>query len=182
MATIEDFFIKEYEKLVEENKQLKEELDKYNTTGADFGIYDLQEPVELIEVSIHSGYSFWKDTGLNKQELKDLLNLDDEEFIKKCKTIRDEKSSWYKSYALKEEETRYRYTIEIRDMDGVHRYAVDDTKGTDLINLNNKQVGVWCDKCFKDLIYKEAITRLKDAITDTITYIERNESENENAE
>ena len=54
MPTIEDFFIKEYERVVAENNELKKQLSSLENSGERLGVFDLHQSKELVCVDIES--------------------------------------------------------------------------------------------------------------------------------
>lgn len=180
MTTIEDFFIKEYERVVAENNELKKQLNDLESDGGKFGVFDLHQPKELVRVDAESGTYFWKNTGLSKEQLIDLAKLSKDDFIKKCKEIKDG-NSYYSSSALSVEEARYRYSISVRDMDGVHEFAFDNTKSPDLISLSRKpELENWVEAQHLDQLLSIAASELREAISERIEQLEHLEAkENE---
>lgn len=177
MPTIEDFFIKEYERVVAENNELKKQLSSLENSGETFGVVDLHQSKELVRVYIESSTSFWRETRLNKEQLIKLSNLSKDDFIRKCKTIK-KKSFYYSSTALEVEEKRYRYSISVRDMDGVHEFAFDNTKSPDLISLSIKpELGDWVEAQHLDQLLSIAASELREGIGNRIEEIEQEEAE-----
>ena len=176
MPTIEDFFIKEYERVVAENNELKKKLSDLENNGETFGVFDLHQPKELFCVDVEYGTYFWQKTGLNKEQLKELLNLGKDDFIEKCKTIK-RKETYYSSHALEVKEARYRYSISVRDMDGTHEYAFDNTKSPDLVDLASApELGEWVEARYLDQILNTAASELREAIAKRIEDIEQEEA------
>lgn len=182
MTTIEEFFINEYERVVEENKELKSELDKIKS-NREFGITDLGEPVNLVNVKTSTQDYFWDNTGLSKDQLEEILSLPNESFIKRMEQVRRTDYDW-SDYALKIEKSRYRYSIEIRDLDGVGRYALDNRHFEKLIPLDFSELdtGDWFEACYLSDIEKIAVQELREAIEKRIEEIERKESEQSDAQ
>ena len=177
MPTIEDFFIKEYERVVAENNELKKQLNDLENNGETFGVFDLHQPKELVRVDIENGAYFWQKTELSKEQLRELINLSKDDFIKKCQKIKREDYSF--SYpALKINEKRYRYSISVRDMDGVHEYALDNTKSPDLLDLQYEpDLGVWIEARYLDQVLSIAAQQLREDIAERIEDIEQEEAE-----
>ena len=176
MTTIEDFFIKEYERVVAENNDLKKRISEFENSGETFGVFDLHQPKEFVRVDAESGTYFWKETGLSKEQLIDLANLSKDEFIKKCKEIKDG-NSYYSSPALSVKNERYRYSISVRDMDGVHEFAFDNTKSPDLISLSIKpELGDWVEAQHLDQLLSIAASELREGIGNRIEEIEQEEA------
>lgn len=69
MPTIEDFFIKEYERVVEENNELKIVLNRLNA-HKEFGVEDLGEPVNLVKVETSTQNYFVKTRVCQRISLK----------------------------------------------------------------------------------------------------------------
>ena len=85
---------------------------------------------------------------------------------------------WSTDYALKIEESRYRYSIEIKDLDGVKRYALDNTQYEKLIPLDFSELdtGDWFEASHLPEIEKIAVLDLRGAIRDRIEEISREEA------
>lgn len=176
MPTIEDFFIKEYERVVAENNELKKQLSSLENSGETFGVFDLHQPKELVRVDIESSTSFWRETRLNKEQLIELSNLSKDDFIRKCKTIK-EKGLYYSSTALEVEEKRYRYSISVCDMEGTHEYAFDNTKSPDLVYLQSEPgLSDWVEACYLDQVLNIAAQQLREDIAKRIEDIEQEEA------
>lgn len=176
MPTIEDFFIKEYERVVAENNEIKKQLTDLEGSGETLGVFDLHQPKELVCVDVETGSYFWKETKLNKDQLKKLINLSKDDFIKKCQAIK-RKESYFNERALKIEERRYRYSISVRDMDGTHEYAFDNTKSPYLVNLqSDPELGAWVEARYLDQILNIAASELREAIAKRIEDIEQEEA------
>ena len=176
MTTIEDFFIKEYERVVAENNDLKKRISEFENSGETFGVFDLHQPKEFVRVDAESGTYFWEETGLSKEQLIDLANLSKDEFIKKCKEIKDG-NSYYSSPALSVKNERYRYSISVRDMDGVREFAFDDTKNPDLIDLNGEpELRDWTEQQHLDQLLRMAVSELREGIGNRIEEIEQEEA------
>lgn len=180
MPTIEDFFIKEYERVVAENNELKKRIGEIEGNNETFGVFDLHQSKELVCVDVEAITYFWEKTGLSKEQLIDLANLSKDDFIKKCKKIKDG-DSYYSSPALSVEEARYRYSISVRDMDGVHEFAFDNTKNPDLISLSRKpELENWVEAQHLDQLLSIAASELREAISERIEQLEQLEAkENE---
>lgn len=170
MTTIEEFFINEYERVVEENKELKSELDKIKS-NREFGITDLGEPVNLVEVKTSTQDYFWNNTGLSKNQLEKLLNLPNESFIEQMKQVRRTDYDWSSDYALCIRKERYRYSIEVKDLDGEKQYAFDDTQYEKLVSLQFDELdtGDWYEEKYlpeikKRLLYKNYVKPLKNVL------------------
>jgi hypothetical protein len=177
MPTIEDFFIKEYERVVAENNELKKQLNDLESDGGKFGVFDLHQPKELVYVDIEDCAYFWLNTELSKEQLRELINLGKDDFIKKCKEIKDG-NSYYSLHALSVEEARYRYSISVRDMDGTHEYAFDDTKNPKLVNLSVAPgLSDWVEKRYLDQVLSIAASELRESIANRIEDIEQEEAE-----
>ena len=84
-------------------------------------------------------------------------------------------------HALSVEEARYRYSISVRDMDGVHEFAFDNTKSPDLISLSRKpELGNWVEAQHLDQLLSIAASELREAIGERIEQLEQLEAkENE---
>ena len=176
MPTIEDFFIKEYERVVAENNELKKQLSSLENSGERLGVFDLHQSKELVCVDIESSSYFWKETKLNKDQLKKLINLSKDDFIKKCQAIK-KKESYSNDRALKIEEKRYRYSVSVHDMDGTHEYAFDNTKSPYLVNLqSDPELGDWIEARYLDQILSIAESELREAIRKRIEDIEQEEA------
>ena len=176
MTTIEDFFIKEYERVVAENNDLKKRISEFENSGETFGVFDLHQPKDLVCVDIESSNYFWKETKLNKDQLKKLINLSKDDFIKKCQAIKRQES-YFNDRALKIEEKRYRYSVSVRDMDGTHEYAFDNTKSPYLVNLqSDPELGDWVEARYLDQILNTAASDLREAISKRIEEIEQEEA------
>lgn len=177
MPTIEDFFIKEYERVVAENNELKIVLNRLNA-HKEFGVEDLGEPVNLVKVETSTQNYFWKNTGLSKDQLEKILSLPNEFFIERMKKVKRTDYDWSTDYALKIEESRYRYSIEIKDLDGVKRYALDNTQYEKLIPLDFSELdtGDWFEASHLPEIEKIAVLDLRGAIRDRIEEISREEA------
>lgn len=178
MATIEDFFIKEYERVVAENNEMKEKLSKINGSS-EYGVVDLGEPVNLVKVETSTQNYFWRNTGLSKDQLVKMLNLPNEPFIERMKKVKRTDYDWSSDYALKIEKSRYRYSIEIKDLDGVGRYALDNTHYEKLIPLDFSELdtGDWFEASYLPEIEKIAVSELREAISKRIEDIEKEEAE-----
>lgn len=181
MATIEDFFIKEYERVVAENNELKKDFNRLNAHKG-YGVTDLGEPVNLVKVETSTQNYFWKNTGLSKDQLEKILSLPNESFIERMKEVKRTDYDWSSDYALKIEESRYRYSIEIKDLDGVGRYALDNTHYEKLIPLDFSELdtGDWFEASYLPEIEKIAAQELRGAIRYRIEEIKREESEQKN--
>lgn len=177
MPTIEDFFIKEYERIVAENNELKSMLNKL-TAHKEFGVEDLGEPVNLVKVETSTQNYFWKNTGLSKDQLEKMLSLPNESFIERMKKVKRTDYEWSSDCALKIEKSRYRYSIEIKDLDGVSRYALDNTHYEKLIPLkfDEPDTGDWFEASYLPEIEKIATSELREAIRDRIEEISREEA------
>ena len=176
MATIEDFFIKEYERVVAENNDLKKRISEFENSGKTLGVFDLHQPKELVRVDIEGGNYFWQKTGLSKKQLNELLNLGKDDFVEKCKKIKM-KETYFSDAALKIEEKRYRYSISVRDIDGEHEYAFDNTKSPDLVDLASApELGDWVEARYLDQILSIAASELREAISKRIEDIEQEEA------
>lgn len=177
MPTIEDFFIKEYERVVAENNELKKQLNDLESDGGKLGVFDLHQPKELVRVDVEGGSYFWQKTGLSKKQLNELLNLGKDDFVEKCKKIKM-KETYFSDAALKIEEKRYRYSISVRDIDGEHEYAFDNTKSPDLVDLASApELGDWVEARYLDQILSIAASELREAISKRIEDIEKEEAE-----
>lgn len=176
MPTIEDFFIKEYERVVAENNDLKKRISEFESDGGKFGVFDLHQPKELVRVDVEGGSYFWQKTGLSKKQLNELLNLGKVDFVEKCKKIKM-KETYFSDAALKIEEKRYRYSISVRDIDGEHEYAFDNTKSPDLISLSRKpELGDWVEAQHLDQLLSIAASELREGIGNRIEEIEQEEA------
>ena len=176
MPTIEDFFIKEYERVVAENIELKKQLNDLESNGEKFGVFDLHQSKELVRVDVESSSCFWKETKLNKEQLIELSNLSKDDFIKKCQAIK-RKESYFNDRALKIEEKRYRYSVSVRDMDGTHEYAFDNTKSPYLVNLqSDPELGDLVEARYLDQMLNIAASELREAIAKRIEGIEQEEA------
>lgn len=176
MPTIEDFFIKEYERVVAENNELKKQLSDLESSGETFGVFDLHQPKELVRVDVEGSSYFWKETGLSKKQLNELLSLGKDDLVEKCKKIK-RKETYFSGAALKIEEKRYRYSISVRDMDGKHEYAFDDTNSPDLVDLASApELSDWVEARYLDQILSIAASELREAISDRIEEIEQEEA------
>lgn len=177
MPTIEDFFIKEYERVVAENNELKKQLSDLESSGETFGVFDLHQPKELVCVDIESSSYFWQKTGLSKKQLNELLSLGKDDLVEKCKKIK-RKETYFSDAALKIEEKRYRYSISVRDMDGKHEYAFDDTNSPDLVDLASApELSDWVEARYLDQVLNIAASELREAIAKRIEDIEQEEAE-----
>lgn len=172
MATIEDFFIKEYERVIAENKKLKSELDKIKS-NREFGITDLGEPVNLVKVEVSTQSYFWDNTGFSKDQLEEILSLPNESFIERMKRIKREDYDY--DHAFYVEKERYRYSIKVKDLDGVKQYAFDNTKYQNLVSLQFDELdtGDWFEACYLSDIEKIAVQELREAIERRIEKIEK---------
>lgn len=161
MTTIEEFFINEYERVVEENKELKSELDKIKS-NREFGITDLGEPVNLVKVKTSTQDYFWDNTGLSKDQLEEILSLPNESFIERMKQVRRTDYDWSSDYALCIGKERYRYSIEVKDLDGAKQYAFDDTQYEKLVSLQFDELdtGDWYEEKYLPEIKKDCCTRI----------------------
>lgn len=179
MPTIEDFFIKEYERVVAENNELKAAQRKIDVESP-YGITDLHEPVEMVLISIEDSTYFWEKTKLTQKQLNSLLELSDDEFFEKMKEVK--RPDWTSGRALKVSQERYRYSILISDLDGSHRYAIDNTKPVQLIPLdirldeNSRDYGAYYELRHYEQLKKQAISDLREAIRNRIEAIEKEEA------
>lgn len=177
MPTIEDFFIKEYERVVAENNELKKQLNDLESSGGTFGVFDLHQPKELVRVDIEDSMYFWQKTNLSKEQLRELISSSKDSFIKKCQKIK-RKESYFSDTALKINEERYRYSISVRDMDGTHEYAFDNTKRPVLVDLRSEpDLSVWIEARYLDQVLSIAAQQLRDGIAERIEDIEKEEAE-----
>lgn len=176
MPTIEDFFIKEYERVVAENNKLKNQLSKFENSDKTFGVFDLNQQKELVRVDVEGSSYFWKETGLSKKQLSELLSLGKDDLVEKCKKIK-RKETYFSGAALKINEERYRYSISVCDMDGTHEYAFDNTKSPHLIDLRSEpDLSVWVEACYLDQVLSLAVQQLREAISERIEEIEQEEA------
>jgi hypothetical protein len=177
MPTIEDFFIKEYERVVAENNELKKRLSDIESSGETFGVFDLRQPKDIVRVDIEGSAYFWQKTQLNKEQLRELINLSKDDFVNKCQKIKRE-DCYFSGTALKINEERYRYSISVRDMDGTHEYAFDNTKSPDLVDLRSEpDLSVWVEACYLDQVLNIAAQQLREDIAKRIEDIEQEEAE-----
>lgn len=93
VATIEDFFIKEYERVVAENNELKKDFNRLNA-HKEYGVTELGEPVNLVKVETSTQNYFWKNTGLSKDQLEKILSLPNESFIERMKEVKRTDYDW----------------------------------------------------------------------------------------
>ena len=166
--TLEQFFLADYEKLKEENEQLKRKIADFSNES-EYGVKDLNNPVELIKISTPTFYYYQESKllkSMSDEEIEGIISKGFEDFVKWAKSF---SIGAYDTYSvIKEETKRYRYTIEVFDMDGKTKYAFDPRRSDVLIELGLHEeemadnLGYFMDTDMRDELLSAAASEAKE--------------------
>ena len=142
--TLEGFFLADYQRLRNENEELKAKLGEVVTVPDEYGCFDLKRTFEAVEVDLDSSYKLYdQDYGYTSEMLEKALKMDNDEFWKWCCTTRHGKSYWDSTpvtvkrhrfqYTLRFRETRSDVTLVTDGLSGKELYDVTDCDGEDSI-------------------------------------------------
>lgn len=136
--TIESFFLADYQRLKNENDELKAQIQEYElektASTSDCGFTDLGKKTEAIICDVASSYSsFGNDSTWGKLDVEQLANLaemEDEALLEKAKTANQR----WGGKVYEEEKRTFPFTVEFATYKGRNRYAYDpDKHRTDLV-------------------------------------------------
>ena len=137
--TLEGFFLQDYQRLQAENMDLRYQVEK-SSREQTYGIFDLGEPAEMVKVSVASSYYFTGDYGLKKYTsagIEKILAKSNADLLNWSKSFK--LGTWGGPLPIEIQEKRYRYTVEIKDMDGVTRYAIDPRHSDAIVDIDYRE-------------------------------------------
>ena len=157
MATLEDFFLADYERLREKVAELEEQVRQLQPH--EYGIVDLGRRSNVIRVGVRSsGYLYEDDT--TAEELEEALKKSDAGLLEWGK----QRKVSYGSKAISIEKRTLPFTVQVMDMEGEHTYATDGC--SEYVDLSAPEdieelLGSWCDASLEELLLKAAVRDLR---------------------
>lgn len=182
--TLEGFFLMDYERLRQENEELKTKLGAAAPSG--FGVFDLGHPSDMVRVTV-AGYSNYTDKkGITSEVLREALEMSDEELWEwGCKTY-PHKERWYGDLRpVRVEYHKFQYTLRIVETRHDRTFVTDGTdenEDASRLFLVRDWEGEECLECWQevsrlDYVKRQALEELRDEIRSAIPRVEKQEQE-----
>lgn len=174
---IEDFFIKEYTDLKEENQRLKDELASKQPAGSMYGVTDLGQGIEMVMVKVEGSYTFtsgnYDIVKMGSEKLREIEGYSDDKLIQWAEGF---KYGSYYGNVLEIEKKKYRYTVEITDMDGTELYALDPRHGRPIVELGGDDaLNEWVESSHLEELLAMAADIIRERIEMAIAKAAENE-------
>ena len=138
--TLESFFLADYQRMRQENDELRQEIaEQRRESSKQYGVFDLNGPVEMVIVKTAPYYYYTGDYALKDytaDEIEDIHDKTSDELLKWAKSF---DFGPYMSRPIEITEQRYRFSIEVADMDGVKRYAFDPRYCDPLVPIDDSE-------------------------------------------
>jgi len=165
--TLEQFFLADYNKLKEENEQLKEKIRKI--TDNNYGCFDMRKPCETVCIEVADLYRFRDEKyyGFTVDKIKEALELDDESLWDWG--LRSHVStSYYETIPIKVSRHTYYYTLNFVETKKNIVLLTDGEAGSELIPIYDwdfynpaDNLGKSLDICYEDDLKNIAIQILR---------------------
>lgn len=183
LETIESFFLRDYEKLREENEALRENVNKLEEQiNVDEGFRDLHAPINMVKITTDvDSYDFFrrdcaafKDKSVD--ELKAIIGMSDAELLK---LLERTKVTSYGTNAITITEKTFPFTAQFKTYKGTREYAYDPDKDVCKLVPIVYEVDVdrWVVSDIKFDVIRYALEEARNTIREHI--VEINEDSNE---
>lgn len=168
---IADFFIDKYQQIEAERDELRQELDAIKATNKDYGVFDLGQGIDMVNVNVDSYYMDMKTLNvvkLGSERIQELIEKPQDELISWAKSF---ELGSYHGKVLTVKYGRYRYTIKIVDMDGETVYAFDPRKDDDLVKIGKREYSTeeWAPEVRLGSILESAYGEIVEALRSALT-------------
>lgn len=165
MTTLEDFFLKDYEKQRERIAELESKIATPGNQG--YGCFDLHQPVETVTVSVEPSYHF-DDDYFKAEDLKAAAKMDDAQLFE-WGTRRHHGKDYYSCTPIKIERKTYYYSLHFIE---THRDEILVTNGAQddgLVSIEwegeaGDNLGLVCMACRFEDLKDAAICNLREKI------------------
>lgn len=177
--TLEGFFLADYERLRNENDELKAKLGEVSVTPEEYGCFDLRKPFDGIKLTVESSYRLKdSDYGYTSEMLEKALEMDDDEFWAWCLTLKRGRS-YCSSYPIGFEQHRYQYTLRFRETRSDMTLVTDGENESILLVISDEE-GEDCLNCWQsadrlDYVREQAVSLVKHRIKEAIPILREKE-------
>ena len=181
--TLEGFFLADYQRLREENEELRRKVEELTPSG--YGLFSLGHETECVRVNVssRSNYGIERE-GITSEALRKALEMGDDDLWKwAIKPRRHLTTSWYSAFrAIEVERKTFAYTIRIRETRSDCVWVTEANPNNDesrFIPLKEWEgsdcLGVWQDAERFDYIKAQALDWLRSVLERAIPDIEEEE-------
>ena len=180
--TLEGWFLRDYERLKDENAVLKEQVAAYESRFNEYGVTDLHQTTKAIRGTVASGWTF-SEYMLEKgvytiEQVEGFIAEGDDDLFER---FDDMKLGYYLAATIEEHE--FQYTLRIRETRCNWVGTTDGNKGDSIIALADPDEGIcmgeWYPAECRCAMVSMVAERLRKALEDAI---ERYEEKMEEAE
>ena len=172
MATLEDFFLKDYEEMRKKVKELEQRIEQMKPSK--YGITDLGRSQELVKVSCMSEY-YIKDVVKTSEHVNRLLAMSNNDLLNWAKTTR---SGYYDAIIHIKRKT-HPFTVKVEDLTSVKTYATDGCSEYILLGYMEEDMvdnlDAWCLPENEEALIDAAISYLRDELAKLADKYEKEE-------
>lgn len=174
-TTIEGFFLADYERIRQENKDLRRTIDELDKQEEKYGFTDLHKKTEAIRLNIAPSYYLYKGKSPWKtaEALASLLDLDDEALF--AQGTRTKVGEYSVDYAAEIQERKFLYTIEFTDLRKTRTYVGDEPERLYILLGDDPDTGGWFPKEIYDDLKSLAVEMFRENIEEAIRRLEQEE-------
>lgn len=175
--TIESFFLADYERLRNENKNLKAKLEiAEGRLAKDGGFSDLGKKVDVVNYHVNSSYSVFSSSGklhhLTVEELKEIAEKSNDDLWKWA--AKTDIGSYYGKVATSEARV-FPFSVSFTSYKGTFEYAYDPDKSRqELVAVEDEPcLDCWVQANLDDGCKVLAIAEVRDIIEERIAKLEK---------
>ena len=185
--TLEGFFLADYQRLREENEELKSIVTTLSNDTisrlADFGVHDCKQTCEAVKVETCSSYNFYTSQyGFKLEDLRKAYGLDNEGLLEwATKTYKG--SSYYSTTPISVTRRKFQYTLRFVETRSDETFVTDGKSGSTLVAIDNMEenmvdnLGEWCRERYLGELEAAALVEVRRALKRAIETIEEREGE-----
>ena len=182
--TLEGFFLADYQRLRDENEELKAKLGEVVTVPDEYGCFDLKRTFDAVKVDVESSYRLSDpDYGYTSDMLEEALKMVGDKFWRWCTTKKSGKS-YYSSWPISIEYHKFQYTLRFRETRCDITLVTDGQEGDTLYLIDNDAQGKDCLRHYQSadrlgFIKEIAMGIVKDNIREALPKLREKEAKAE---
>lgn len=170
MTTIEDFFIREYERMQRRVKELEAEVARLAPGG--YGCFDLHEKREAVNVTPSASY-YYREEYIAPDDLKEAVGMDDARLIEwATRKHRASQGSYRTFYPISVERKVFKYSLRFIETDRDAVLFTDGECGLETLDFDGESpedgLGNWVGAEHFDALLKAALPFVRRNIEDEI--------------